>query len=82
MEETPKSPWESKTIQAAIVGLITNALALWAIFTGKVYDLEHIRSMLDLWIPVMVSAISVVSSALAIKGRMNATQPIAKKEKP
>lgn len=80
--ETPKSALDSTTIKAAISAIVINVLTLVAIFTGRTFDIATIQIGIDYGVPLLVNMASAYFGYQALKGRMNATQPITKKEKP
>lgn len=82
MDEEPKSPWESKTIQAAIKGAVATALAIAIRVGGQTYDVAFLRDLSGMGTDLILQLLSLWWYWKAAAGRMNATQPIAKKEKP
>lgn len=81
-EDDTIPPLQSDTIKAAVAAIVINGLTLVTIFTGKVFDIATIKMYVELGVPLAVNALSVYLGWKAFKGRMNATQAIARKDKP
>lgn len=80
-EETDgKRWWESQTIRNSVGIIIVQALNIAAILTGKVFDIEQVRFLVDNGLPVAFDTISLFMGYRAIKGRVNASQPIVGKK--
>lgn len=73
-------PLESKTIQAALAAVIINGLTLITVVSGKSFNVAVIQQYVDLYVPIVVNGITMFLGYRAIKGRMNATSTIAKKD--
>ncbi len=75
-EDGPISPMQSATIKAAITAIAINAVTLIAVFTGKTFDIETIKTAIDYGVPMAVNALSMYYGWKAIKGRINATKVV------
>lgn len=81
MENEPKSPWESATIQATIKGAVATALAIFIRVGGQTYDVAFLKDIASMGTDLALQFASFYWYWKAAQGRINATQPIAKKEK-
>ena len=81
MDDTdPITPLQSATIRAALKAIAVNLLALATAATGKAFDLDAVQELLDGGVTLAVNAVTIYYAVRAIAGRINATQPIQKKE--
>jgi len=72
---------QSKTVKAALSAVIINVATLAAIFTGKTFDITAIQHVVDYYLPILANFASIYYGWKAIKGRVEATQTIVKKDK-
>lgn len=78
----PKLWYQSATIRNAIAVIIVQLVAISAEVTGRVYDLDQIKFLLDNGMPLAFDAISMFFGYRAIKSRMKADEPIKQPELP
>lgn len=79
-EPEGKRWWESQTIRNAVGIIIVQALNIGAIMTGKVFDIEQVKFLVDNGLPLLFNSISLFMGYRVINGRKNATQPIVGKK--
>jgi hypothetical protein len=82
MDEEPKSPWESATIRAAFKGFLATAVSIALKLGGQTYDIAWMKDVVNLGGDLFLQGLSLWYYYKAAQGRINATQPITKKEKP
>lgn len=71
--------WESKTVQAAVKGLILNIVTILMLITGKAIDAQVVQQFVDSFFIVVPNLVSIYYYWKAYKGRIDATQTIEKK---
>ena len=79
---SPINWYQSATIRNALGVILVQALAIASEVTGKVYDIDQIRFLVDNGLPVAFDLISVFLGWRAIKSRVNATETIDKSTLP
>lgn len=76
MKEEIINPLESGTIRNAAIGMIIHVITIVAVVTGKVFDIEFIKVILDNGYIVLMNAVAMWLEWKAIQGRMKATEMI------
>lgn len=74
--------YQSATIRNAIAVIILQAVTILGTLTGKAYDIEQIKFLLDMGLPLVFNALSMWFGWRAIKGRIKATEPVKPPELP
>lgn len=76
------TPLQSDTIKAALKAIAANVGCLISLYTGKPYDGDMADFLINNGVTIAANAASIWYAWKAIRGRINATAIIAKKESP
>lgn len=68
--------YQSATIRNALAVIILQLVAILGEVTGRVYDLDQIRALLDMGLPMAFNALTLWFGWRAIRARLRATEPV------